>query len=71
MKKQTLLVASFCLIVGLAAAPAYAESGGVQVKIPFNFRRQEIASSLAHTMIVGSHQVDIGMPTAKDRHGFG
>jgi len=60
MKKQTLLVASFCLIIGLAVAPAYAESGGVQAKIPFNFTvAGKTFRAGAYTMIVGSHQVDI------------
>jgi hypothetical protein len=60
MEKQTLLVASFCLIIGLAGAPAYAESGGVQAKIPFNFTvAGKTFLAGAYTMIVGSHQVDI------------
>ena len=60
MRKQTLLVASFCVIIGLVVAPAYAQSGGVQAKIPFNFT---VAGTTflagAYTMIVGPHQVDI------------
>ena len=60
MRKQTLLVASFCLIIGLAVAPAYAESGGVQAKIPFNFTvAGKTFLAGAYTMIVGSHRVDI------------
>jgi hypothetical protein len=60
MRKQTLLVASFCLIIGLAVAPAYAQSGGVQAKIPFNFTvAGKTFLAGAYTMIVGSHQVDI------------
>ena len=60
MKKQTQLVASLCLAIGLAIAPAYAESGGVQVKIPFNFTvAGKTFPAGAYTMIVGSHQVNI------------
>jgi hypothetical protein len=38
MKKQILLVANFCLLVGLAALPAHAQLvTGVRAKIPFSF----------------------------------
>jgi hypothetical protein len=37
MKKQTLLVASLYMVTGLAVVPAYAQAGGVQAKVPFNF----------------------------------
>jgi len=60
MKKQTLPVAGLCLAIGLAVAPAYAQSGGVQAKIPFNFTvARKTFPAGAYTMIVGSHQVNI------------
>jgi hypothetical protein len=37
MKSQTLIVASLSVAIGLAVGPAYAQRGGVQAKIPFNF----------------------------------
>jgi hypothetical protein len=37
MKNQTLLLATLCLSLGLAAVPAHAQTGGVKVKVPFNF----------------------------------
>ena len=60
MKKQTLSVASLCLVIGLAVAPAYAQPGGVQAKIPFNFTIPgKTFPAGEYTMIVGSHQVNI------------
>ena len=60
MRKQTLLVASVCVTIGLAMAPAYAQSGGIQAKIPFDFTvAGKTFPAGAYTMIVGSHQVDI------------
>ena len=60
MKKQILSVASLCLVVGLALAPAYAQSGGVHAKIPFNFTvAGKTFPAGAYTMIVVSHQVNI------------
>jgi hypothetical protein len=60
MKKQILSVASLCLVVGLAVAPAYAQSGGVHAKIPFNFTvAGKTFPAGAYTMIVVSHQVNI------------
>jgi hypothetical protein len=60
MKKQTQLVGSLCLVIGLAIAPVFAESGGVQAKIDFNFTvAGKTFPAGAYTMIVGSHQVNI------------
>ena len=60
MKKQTLSVASLCLVFGLTVAPAYAQPGGVQAKIPFNFAIPGKSFPAGeYTMIVGSHQVNI------------
>jgi hypothetical protein len=60
MIKQTLPVASLCLAIGLAVAPACAQSGGIQAKIPFNFAvAAKNFPAGAYTMIVGSHQVSI------------
>jgi hypothetical protein len=60
MKRQTLPFASLCLVVGLAVAPARAQSGGVQAKIPFNFTvAGKTFPAGAYTMIVVSRQVNI------------
>jgi hypothetical protein len=60
MKKQTLSVAGLCLVVGLSMSPAYAQSGGIQAKIPFNFIvAGKSFPAGAYTMIAGSHQVNI------------
>lgn len=37
MKKQTLLFAALCLVIGSAVLQAYGQTGGVKVKVPFNF----------------------------------
>jgi hypothetical protein len=37
MKKQTLFVASLCLVVGLAAVPAHAQVFGARARVPFSF----------------------------------
>jgi hypothetical protein len=37
MKNKTLLLASICWGIVLAMVPAYAQSGAVQVKVPFDF----------------------------------
>ena len=60
MKKQTLPVVILCLVIGLAVAPAFAQSGGVQAKIPFNFTvAGKTFPAGAYTMIVGLRQVNI------------
>src|SRR5262245_40589240 len=65
MKKETLPVGSLCLAIGLAVAPAYAQSGGVQAKIPFNFTvAGKTLPAGAYTMRVCSDQVNI-----HDGHG--
>jgi hypothetical protein len=59
MKKETLCVASLCLVIALVA-PAYAQKGGVQAKVPFNFTvAGKTFPAGEYTMIVGSHQVII------------
>lgn len=37
MKNQTLHIPSLFLLVGLAVAPAYAQTGGTKVNVPFKF----------------------------------
>jgi hypothetical protein len=37
MNKRTLLFAALCLVIGSAALQADGQTGGVKVKIPFNF----------------------------------
>jgi hypothetical protein len=60
MKNPTLLVASLCVAAGLAAVPAYAQRGGVQAKVPFNFAvAEKIFPAGEYTMIAVSHQVRI------------
>ena len=60
MKNLTLLVASLYIAIGLAAVPAYAQPGGVQAKVPFNFAVSEkIYPAGEYTMIARSHQIRI------------
>ncbi|HEY6307749.1 MAG TPA: hypothetical protein VI488_14960 [Candidatus Angelobacter sp.] len=60
MKKQTLLVASFWLAIGLSVVPAQAQAGGVQAKVPFNFVVSgKTFPAGEYTMIAGSHQVNL------------
>jgi hypothetical protein len=60
MKRQTLPLASLCLVVGLAVAPARAQSGGVQAKIPFKFTvAGKTFPAGAYTLIVVPRQVNI------------
>ena len=60
MKSQTLIVASLCVAIGLAVGPAYAQRGGVQATIPFNFAVSgKTFPAGKYTMIAGSHQVRI------------
>jgi len=60
MKKQTLIVASLCLSLGLAIVPAYGQAGGVQAKVPFNFVVSgKTFAAGEYTMIAGSHQVKL------------
>jgi len=37
MKKQALLVASVCLAIGFAAAPAHAQAGALRANVKFDF----------------------------------
>jgi hypothetical protein len=37
MKKQIVLVAGLCLMVGLSTVPVMAQAGAIQVKVPFGF----------------------------------
>ena len=65
MKKQTLMVATFCLAIGLAGNRANAQAGGVLAKVPFNFVVSgEILPAGEYTLIARSHQVNI-----QDSHG--
>jgi hypothetical protein len=60
MKKQTLIFASFCWVVGLAMVPAQAQSWNVQAKIPFNFTVLEKTFPAGdYRMIAKPHQVKI------------
>jgi hypothetical protein len=60
MKKQTLIVASLYLAIGLAVAPASAQAGGVEAKVPFNFViLGKTFPAGEYTMIPRSHQVNI------------
>jgi hypothetical protein len=59
MKKQ-MLVASLCLILGLAGAPTYAQADGLRAKVPFNFvafGKTFLAGE--YVMIARSHQLSI------------
>jgi len=60
MTRQTLIVATLCLVIGLAGVPAYAQAGGVQAKVPFNFTVSgKVFPAGVYTMIPASQQVKI------------
>jgi hypothetical protein len=60
MKSQTLLVASLCLAIGLTVVSAYAQAGGAQAKVPFNFTvLGKTFPAGEYTMIAAPHQVRI------------
>jgi hypothetical protein len=63
MKSATFV--SLCLVVGLAAVPALAQSGGVRAKVPFQFAVSEkILPAGEYTMTSNAHLVKI-----QDAHG--
>jgi hypothetical protein len=69
MKSQMSIVASLCVAIALAVVPAYAQRGGVQAKVPFNFAVSgKTFPAGEYTMIAVSHQVTIedakGRPVA-------
>jgi len=65
MKKQTLIAATLCLVVGLAMVSANAQAGGVKAKVPFSFAVSgEIFSAGDYIMIASPHQLKI-----EDAHG--
>jgi hypothetical protein len=65
MKKQTLIAASLCLVVGLAMVSANAQATFVQGKVPFNFTVLEKTFPAGdYMMSAGPHQLKI-----KDAHG--
>ncbi|HZR31361.1 MAG TPA: hypothetical protein VFA76_05865 [Terriglobales bacterium] len=58
MKKQTLIVASFCLVFGLVSA--HAQAGGIQANVPFSFAASgKTFPAGEYTMIATPHQVKI------------
>jgi hypothetical protein len=60
MKKQTLILASLCLVVGLATASAHAQAGGVKAKVPFDFSVSgKTLPAGDYMMIASSHLVSI------------
>ena len=60
MKSQTLIATGLCIAIGLAAAPVYAQLGGVQAKVPFKFAISgKTFPAGEYTMIAGPHQVRI------------
>lgn len=60
MKNRTLIVATFCLVIAVAAIPAGAQVGGVEAKVPFNFvvSGKTLAAG-RYLMIPSSHLVKI------------
>ena len=59
MKRQLLIVASFCLVIGLAVAPAQGQTY-IQAKVPFNFTvANQTFPAGVYTMIAAPHQVKI------------
>ena len=60
MKKYTLVVAGLCMVIGLIVVPAYAQRGGVQAKVPFNFVVSDKSFPAGeYTMIVKTHELKI------------
>jgi hypothetical protein len=60
MKSQTLIVASLCVVIGMAVVPAYAQRGGVQAKVPFDFVVSDKSFPAGeYTMIAKSHELKI------------
>jgi len=65
MKKQTLIAAVLCLVVGLTVVPAYAQGHVVKGKVPFNFTVLGKTFPAGDYMMLGSpHQLKI-----KDAYG--
>jgi hypothetical protein len=63
VKKQILM--TICLALGLAAAPAYAQGGGVRAKVPFKFTvNGKILPAGEYTMTANAHLLKI-----QDDHG--
>ena len=60
MKSRTLIVASLCLVIGLASVRAHAQVGGVEAKVPFNFVVSgKTFAAGDYLMIPSSHQIKI------------
>jgi len=60
MKKQTLITASLCLVVGLAMVPANAQAGGITARVPFNFAVSgQTFPAGNYVMIASPHQLKI------------
>ena len=60
MRSQTLVFASLCVAFGLAVGPAYAQRGGIQAKIPFNFAVSgKTFPAGEYKMVAASQQVRI------------
>lgn len=61
MKKQIVIVASVCLVIGLVVIPGYPQAGGVlQARIPFKFTVLEKTLAAGdYMMTVHSHQLKI------------
>lgn len=65
MKKQTLVVASLCLLVGLAVVPAHAQVAGARARVPFSFVvLGKTFPAGEYTLIAAPHMVKI-----KDSNG--
>jgi len=65
MKKQTLISASLCLVVGLTLVSANAQAGGVKANVPFSFTVSGRTFPAGdYMMMAKSHQLNI-----EDGHG--
>ena len=72
MNQRNIMLVSFCIALGLGAAPAYAQDGGVRAKIPFEFAVSgKILPAGEYTMTSNGHLVQIldaqGKPVALAR----
>jgi hypothetical protein len=72
MNKRNIMLVSFCIALGLGAAPAYAQDGGVKAKIPFKFAVSgKVLAAGEYTMTTNGNLVQIqdaqGKPVALAR----
>ncbi|HXY09479.1 MAG TPA: hypothetical protein VEI52_16670 [Terriglobales bacterium] len=66
MKRQTLIVAGLCLVVGLTSPRSYSQAGYVQGKIPFDFAVSGRTFPAGdYRMVSAPHQIKIEDSTGR------